>query len=267
MNTTKTRCPYDAKHVAIVDMGGTVWALYIPDAEQAKNPRAVAENITSREYDDVEVVACAQRYYKRDGAIVPGWVITSGPDYSEPIPNKRDMLRGLREQAIPGYFDRPTENNTTNTEEPKMPAATTIDFKPGQRIVVADGTIQTVVKMADRIGSEPQRVEVEGGLQWLASESEPFTGCLSHRIADERGKFAGDLPVPACESGVSYGIWNEDDGGFVHTQDCALQAANDAAEFLAEDTDSEYKVLAVCREHQDEPADTCAECFAEDEDN
>lgn len=51
--------------------------------------------------------------------------------------------------------------------------ATTTDFKPGQRIIVANGTTQTVIKMADRIGTEPQRVEVQGGLQWLASECEP----------------------------------------------------------------------------------------------
>lgn len=82
--TIKTRRRYDAKHVAIVDMGGTVWALYIPDAEQAKNPRAVAENITSREYDDVEVVACARRHYKRDGAIVPGCHPAAGPNPQEP---------------------------------------------------------------------------------------------------------------------------------------------------------------------------------------
>jgi len=158
------------------------------------------------------------------------------------------------------HIDLVDANNARSAQatEPQE-TAVTHDFKPGQRIVVANGTIQTVVKMADRIGSEPQRVEVESGLQWLASECEPFTGCSSHRVADERGEFATELPVPTCESGVTYGIWNENDGGFVHTRDCALRAANDAADFLAEDPDSEYKVLAVCREHEDEPADTCTE--------
>jgi len=43
-------------------------------------------------------------------------------------------------------------------------------FQPGQRIVVGNGTVQTVVKMAARVGNEPLRVEVEGGLQWLADD-------------------------------------------------------------------------------------------------
>jgi hypothetical protein len=90
--------------------------------------------------------------------------------------------------------------------------------------------------------------------------------CTNHHVTDERGAHADALPVPACESGVTYGIWNENDGGFVHSRDCALQAANDAAEFLADDSDGEYRILAVCRTHEDQPADTCEDCNAEDED-
>jgi hypothetical protein len=46
-------------------------------------------------------------------------------------------------------------------------------FHPGQRIIIGNGTVHVVVKMADRIGNEPARVEVEGGLQWLADDCEP----------------------------------------------------------------------------------------------
>lgn len=164
------------------------------------------------------------------------------------------------------HIDLVAANNARAAKtDPQEPTVTT-DFKPGQRIVVADGSVHTVVKMA-RWANEPVRVEVEGGLQWLASECELIVGCSSHRVSDERGEFVDELPVPACQPGVTYGIWNENDGGFAHTRDCALRAANDAAEFLAEDPDGEYKVLAVCREHEEQPADTCEDCFAEGDEN
>lgn len=91
--------------------------------------------------------------------------------------------------------------------------------------------------------------------------------CSNHRVADERGEFTGELPVPTCQAGVTYGIWNENDGGFVHTRDCALHAANDAAEFLTEDPESDLRILAVCREHQEQPADTCEDCSADEDAN
>lgn len=55
----------------------------------------------------------------------------------------------------------------TEPQEPTLAA----DFEPGQRIVVADGSTHTVVKMS-RWANEPLRVEVEGGLQWLAENCE-----------------------------------------------------------------------------------------------
>jgi hypothetical protein len=48
---------------------------------------------------------------------------------------------------------------------------TSTDFQPGQRITVADASTQTVTRMLHTPG-EPARVEVEGGLAWLASECE-----------------------------------------------------------------------------------------------
>jgi hypothetical protein len=106
MTEDKARTPYDAGHVAIVDMGHTVWALYIPDPGQAKNPRAVVDNITAPEYSDVEMVATATRCYKTEGATASGWFISSGVDYgSEGYPNKRAMREALR-LTISGYFTR-----------------------------------------------------------------------------------------------------------------------------------------------------------------
>jgi hypothetical protein len=104
MTEKRARRPYDAKHVQLVDMGHTVWALYIPDPEQAKDPRTVAENITASEYTNVEVVATAKRCFKSEGAAVSGWIIASGSDHgSEGYPNKPSMLEALR-LTIAEYF-------------------------------------------------------------------------------------------------------------------------------------------------------------------
>lgn len=108
MTENQTRTPYDAEHIVIVELGHTVWALYIPNPDQAKNPRAVADNITAPEHADVEVVATATRCYKTEGATASGWFISSGSDYgSEGYPNKRAMREALR-HTIHGYFT-PTE--------------------------------------------------------------------------------------------------------------------------------------------------------------
>ncbi|MFC8889555.1 hypothetical protein ACFT54_10085 [Streptomyces cinereoruber] len=103
---TTGRTPYNADHVAIVDAGETVTAVYIPDPEQAKEPAKVVGDITDRKYVNVEVVATARRFYKKDGADFSGWVVESGPhSYSDPVPNKPQAMTVLRD-AIRGYFQR-----------------------------------------------------------------------------------------------------------------------------------------------------------------
>lgn len=106
MNATadERRTPYDASHVAIVDMGHTVWALYIPDPDQARTPRHVADNICDRKFADVEIVAVASRHYKSEGAAFSGWIVEAGHNFSEPIPNKREAMKALRHD-IRAYFD------------------------------------------------------------------------------------------------------------------------------------------------------------------
>jgi len=76
MTRTTTRTPYDAAHVAIVDSGHTVTALYIPDPDHARDPRAVLNNIADRTYAEVEIVVEMTRYYKCDGAPFSGWATT-----------------------------------------------------------------------------------------------------------------------------------------------------------------------------------------------
>lgn len=112
--------PYRAESVQIVDMGHTVWALYIPDPEQANDPQHVADNLLRPEYRDVEVLATMRRFYKKDGANFSGWIV-EGPDggYSDDISHKRQAMSGLR-YAIAAYF-APRKNPQPMTEqEPKL---------------------------------------------------------------------------------------------------------------------------------------------------
>lgn len=96
MSETPNRRPYDAKHVQIVDAGTIVTAVWIGDPELAKDPAATLDG---PHYwgDDVEVVAEATRFYKRDGADFSGWVVRSGLDYTDPIPNKPEAMEALRD--------------------------------------------------------------------------------------------------------------------------------------------------------------------------
>jgi hypothetical protein len=91
------------------------------------------------------------------------------------------------------------------------------------------------------------------------------TMCETHGVADYRGGHARRLPVPACETGVEYGTWDAFDGGFLAVFDCALEAANYAAELLDED-EQDLSVRAVCRDHEGQPADGCQDCFTNEED-
>lgn len=211
MTDAKARTPYDVEHITIVDMGRTTWALYIPDPEQAKNPRTVAANITAPEYANVEVVATATRCYKTEGATASGWFISSGLDSgSEGYPNKPAMREALR-LTIGGYFTSQDQETDTMTAAPAV--------------------------------------------------------CSSHSgVADTRGVHTQALPVVHCQDGTEYGVWDENDGGFTHVVDCAMEAANWAAEQLDDDPDGEMVIKAVCREHREQPADSCEPCDAEPDD-
>lgn len=90
--------------------------------------------------------------------------------------------------------------------------------------------------------------------------------CATHpSVLDRRGPYLSALPVPPCETGADYGVWTHDDAGFICTFDCALQAGNYAAELMAEDDEQYLEIFRQCREHENEPADGCAECSAEED--
>lgn len=93
------------------------------------------------------------------------------------------------------------------------------------------------------------------------------SSCSVHRIADKRGGRSIDLAVPACEPGTTYGAWSDGAGGFIYTTDCAIEVANYAADELRQlakenDTDT-IQILAVCCDHEEQPADGCEDCYAE----
>lgn len=94
--------PYHPDFVHYVDTPGQITALWSPVPIQ--DPKYVLAHITDRSrFDSVEVVAEANRFTKRDGAVYPGWVVRSGVDHSEPLTLKADALRSL-DSAVAEYF-------------------------------------------------------------------------------------------------------------------------------------------------------------------
>lgn len=97
------------------------------------------------------------------------------------------------------HIDLVAANNARSTQaEPQEPIVADTDFQAGQRIVVADGTTHTVVKMS-RWANEPLRVEVEGGLQWLASECVPVPERTDATDRLDRLRAELDRTTAACE--------------------------------------------------------------------
>lgn len=72
----------------------------------------------------------------------------------------------------------------------------------------------------------------------------------------------GVVSTLPCEPRKSYGVFGDE--GMIDGSDCAVQAANNAAFYTAEDDgDTTYVVAVVCPEHDEQRADACEECFAE----
>ncbi|MFF7022996.1 hypothetical protein ACFY97_18585 [Streptomyces klenkii] len=155
-----SQTPYSAEYVHVVDMGPTVWALYIPNPEQAKDPRHVADNLLNPKYADVELIATAERFRKNEGNGFSGWVVAGNGGNSDPIPTKRQAMRGLR-AVISDYFE-PTEDKGCNRRsQPESPrVGERVTYKIGRHTVNAtvtllmDGAGQVgVVADGDRTGS------------------------------------------------------------------------------------------------------------------
>lgn len=155
--------------------------------------------------------------------------------------------------------------------------------------VAATGSRYAAQDKADRLGKEAapaseicscprgesnvyrahhRTVCASGQQQADATAERPKCG---HGIKDKCGGRATELgTIPTCEPGITYGVWSEGAGGFVFSGvDCAAEAANWAADELrqlAKDDDTDkFEVLAICREHGDQPANGCEDCNTEDE--
>jgi hypothetical protein len=195
-------------------------------------------------------------------------------------------------ESIPwGQRNRPFVDELTVTAAADTDEA---PFQPGERVVHADGRCFTFVGVNPEDSSRilVARPTDERVVSWLltdcraeneteiaASHGETVrlhratcgghAGCARHGIEDRRGGQAIELgTIPTCESGVIYGAWSEGGGGFVYSGvDCATDAANWAADELrqlANDDDTDkFEILAICRDHEDQPANGCEECATE----
>ncbi|GGP55775.1 hypothetical protein [Streptomyces abikoensis] len=106
-----SQTPYSAEYVHVVDMGATVWALYIPNPDHARDPRNVADNFLDPKYANVELIATAERFRKCDDNGFSGWVVAGNGGNSDPIPTKRQAMRDLR-AVICDHF-KPSEGSAT----------------------------------------------------------------------------------------------------------------------------------------------------------
>lgn len=113
--------------------------------------------------------------------------------------------------------------------------------------------------------------EVVASCACLRGESEVYaahhrTVCVAAKCKHGFALKPGVTSDVECEFGQAYGVFGDE--GPIETLDCATQAANDAAFYTAEDDgDTEYTVKAVCREHPEQPANGCEDCFAETDDD
>ncbi|MFI9012607.1 hypothetical protein ACIGZI_01075 [Streptomyces griseus] len=92
-----THRPYNAENVQYVDAGLIVTAVWVSDP--AIDPAEALENILRRDLPyEMEVVAEATRFFKKEGAGFSGWVVStgSGLNYGDAIPAKRQAMKELR---------------------------------------------------------------------------------------------------------------------------------------------------------------------------
>lgn len=90
------RRPYNAENVQYVDEGNIVTAVWCSDP--TVDPAVALENVLCRDLPyEVEVIAEATRFYKKEGAGFSGWVVSShgGLNYGDSIPNKRQAMQHL----------------------------------------------------------------------------------------------------------------------------------------------------------------------------
>lgn len=89
------RRPYNAENVQYIDDGNIVTAVWCSDP--TIDAQVAYDNLLRRDLPyEVEVIAEATRFYKKEGADFSGWVVSSGVNYGDSIANKREAMKHLR---------------------------------------------------------------------------------------------------------------------------------------------------------------------------
>ena len=103
------RLPYTAKNVIVLSLDGSILALWTPDPDLAAQIKAGDQKEIDRlilnPANEIETVATARRFYKREGADFSGWVVEAPGGHSDPIANKHQAMRSVR-TAVADYFTR-----------------------------------------------------------------------------------------------------------------------------------------------------------------
>jgi hypothetical protein len=97
-----TRTPYAPHAVQIVDSGDIVTAVW--SADPAMTGTEALDKVLNRNLE-IEIVAEATRYTRREGAMFSGWIVRSGLTHTDPIPTRRAAMAAMRDQ-INTYFTR-----------------------------------------------------------------------------------------------------------------------------------------------------------------
>lgn len=66
---------------------------------------------------------------------------------------------------------------------------------------------------------------------------------------------------------TEYGIWGDEEGGFVDTGLYSKTEADESLRSIAAKADEgcDYHIREVCPEHEEQPRDECEECNADEE--
>ncbi len=173
-------------------------------------------------------------------------------------------------------FGCETEETTVNDQQasatpeaPTAPRYVTHSFSAGPHTVFAVKDTETGIDVASfysRYAARDKRDRLNAGL--TAAETRETQ--LAQEFPTEGPKCghgfalrAGVTSAVKCEFGHEYGVFGDE--GPIDRSDCAMQAANDAAFYTAEDDgDTHYVVKVICPDHEDQPQDGCEECFTDE---
>lgn len=160
------------------------------------------------------------------------------------------------------------QDKADRLEAPAAPRYITHSFTAGATAVFAVKDTETGIDVASFYSREAARDKRDRLNADLAAR-ETREAQLEKEFPTDGPKcghgFALRVGVTAsvkCEFGHEYGVFGDE--GPIDRSDCAMQAANGAAFYTAEDDgDTQYVVKVICPDHEDQPQDGCEECFTD----